>query len=163
MTLEEIGTKMDELKARSDALVESANKATSNEDVKSFQAVIENEIKPQLADLTRARDEELRKEEVKALTATVGTLGAAIEELRGGFPVGSEGKGAGITASNNPYESGGAQLLFRHSLSEQGSLGRLRASDEGHRRSERRRQGDGRGHGLSGRLPCPDSDRTSDS
>jgi HK97 family phage major capsid protein len=106
MTLEEIGTKINELDARAKSLVEQANASTSNDEVKSFQAVVENEIKPQLAALTAERDERLREEEFKALQGNVSTLSEAIEELRKGFPVSGEGKGVGAVAQNDPYGQG---------------------------------------------------------
>jgi len=99
---------MDELETRSRSLAEQAEKpGTSSEEIEGFKAVLSDEIQPQLAALTKERDERLREEEIKSLRGTVGTLEDAIKELRLGFPVaGDEGKGVITVDEDNPYATG---------------------------------------------------------
>lgn len=100
----EIAKKIDELESRSASLVEQAAAAQSKDEVVGFKAIIQNEIQPELAELTRERDERMREVEFKSLKGQVGTLEEAIKSLRGGFPVApstDEGK-----AIDSPYGDG---------------------------------------------------------
>ena len=86
MELKDINAKIDALEERAKTLTASADESTSSDDIKAIQATVENEIRPQLAELTTARNEALREAEFKAMQATQGSLMEAIEELRKGFP-----------------------------------------------------------------------------
>jgi HK97 family phage major capsid protein len=107
MELKDIAAKIDELEGKAKTLTEQADKSDSADDIKAIQDTVEKEITPQLASLTKERDERLRDIEFKSMQSTMGTLEDAINDLRSGFPVGSTNAGKGVGAGNeSPYGDG---------------------------------------------------------
>lgn len=104
MTLAEIAKKMDELEARSAALVTEAE--ADNTKAVDYAAIIKDEIKPELAALTAEKEKRQAEEETKGLKATVATLGEAIAELRKGFPVAASSTKSVEADTDNPYRDG---------------------------------------------------------
>lgn len=121
--LQEIANKIDALEKRAKDITEQATASESKDEVEGLKAVITNEIQPELQKLTAARDDELRKEEVKSLQTTVGTLESAIEDLRKGFPVGTperDEEGKSVVSDDNPYKDGGHSFYDDVRMARQG-------------------------------------------
>jgi HK97 family phage major capsid protein len=105
MEIKDIVQKIDGLEARAKELAEKASASTDTSEVEGLKAIITNDIQPELAELTRERNEALREAEVKGLKSSIGTLEDALKELRSGFPVGSVEEGKAINPES-PYADG---------------------------------------------------------
>lgn len=106
-TLEQITEKINALTERADALVADAKESPAK--IEEVKALIESEIQPQLAALTKDREIAVQQHEIENLTGTVTTLKDAIENLRKpseGITVGSVSDPEGKGLEDNPYADG---------------------------------------------------------
>lgn len=109
MKPEDIAARIDSLEEKAKNLHEQAAESESKDEVEGLKAIVENEIKPELAELTTAREKLMREEEVKSLNSKVGTLEEAIAGLREGFPISAanDSGSKGITEDpSDPYSKG---------------------------------------------------------
>lgn len=105
--LTEIQNKIDALNERAAAQLAEVEAEPSK--AAEVKAVVDEEIRPQLATLTKERDEKIKEEEQKALKGELTTLKDAIDQLRkpaGDFRVGAEGEAEGKGVENDPYADG---------------------------------------------------------
>jgi len=106
-TTEQITAKITELQEKATALLATAE--ADNGQVAEVKGLIEKDIKPQLDLLFKERDTALNAEEVKSLTAEVGTLQEIIANLRKpgeGFVVAATTEGKAADDPDNPYTTG---------------------------------------------------------
>lgn len=108
MELTEIANKIEALEARAAGLNEQALASKDKETIDGIKSLIDSEIRPELSELTRERNEALQREEVKSLQTSIGTLEDAIKDLRGGFPIASvDGAKSAENNDDFPYDFSG--------------------------------------------------------
>jgi HK97 family phage major capsid protein len=166
--LQVIGERLEALQANAAEIAQRAENDPTKENVEEMKALLHGSdespgIIAEIADLTARRDEELRKEEMKAMQGAIGDLQSVINELRkpagGEFTLGGADAAEGKAfAEDDPYRPGqGHSWTFASPTRATPPQG---APDQGLRGPERRGQGnDGGHHAQGGYLVRPQVER----
>jgi HK97 family phage major capsid protein len=120
--LQVIGERLEALQANAAEIAQRAENDPTKENVEEMKALLHGSdespgIIAEIADLTARRDEELRKEEMKAMQGAIGDLQSVINELRkpagGEFTLGGADAAEGKAfAEDDPYRPGQGHSFY---------------------------------------------------